>query len=247
VRRIRVGDVDVALDEHGAGDPVLLAHPASLSRVVWERTMDALAARFRVIAPDLPGHGDTEGETLDFPAFVDGLCEALGVGAAHWIGSSWGGGIAIRAAAFTKRARKLVLVGTTGVPADELPRPAASKGDGPWQVFRSTYEDATLVTRARFRLYTSLQKRAMPYLARCREWLPADYPRVGLTREMARVEAPTLVVWGAKDRTFPPLAAEIVARHVRGARVSIYERSNHFPFLDEPDRFNREVIDFLAG
>ncbi|MBI2932123.1 MAG: alpha/beta hydrolase [Planctomycetes bacterium] len=246
---MRLGDLDVALDARGAGEPVVLAHPATLSRMVWERNLEALAARFAVFAPDLPGHGDTQGETQDVVGFCEGLLDALGLESAHWVGASWGATIALQLAALRpRRVRKLVLVGPGGVPLGEILKHVKRSGkeESPWRIFRASYEDKSLVTRERFRLITALQRRAMPYMAKRRRSLPPGYAERGLLEEMRKIEAPTLVVWGRHDRVFPAAVAPIVQENIRGSRLSIYERSNHFPFLDEPEKFNREVIDFLS-
>jgi pimeloyl-ACP methyl ester carboxylesterase len=247
--RIHVGETDVAYDEAGSGEPVVLVHPASLSREVWERNVHALATRFRVIAADWPGHGDTAGDTTELVAFGEALCDALGVEAAHWIGASWGGGIAIRMAALTHRVRRMVLVGTGGVPTSEIARHVSSrsKDESPWELFRGTYQDATYATRERFERVTALQKRAMPYMVKFRSSLPADYAERGLAPEMQVVKAPTLVIWGAHDRVFPVAIAPFVVRSIDGSRLVVYDKSNHFPFVDEAARFNEDVARFLAS
>jgi len=246
--QIRVGEIDVAYDKHGSGEPVILAHPALLSRGIWERNVDALAAKFTVYAVDLPGHGETEGETLDFTGFADGLCEALGIESAHWIGSSWGGGFVIRAAAATRRCRRIVLAAPTGAPLDEIgrARPHTGKEVGPWQLFRQAFHDKTLATRERFREFSALQDRALPFMRRTREALPEDYAKNGLIAEMKRIVAPTLLVWGAHDATFPPSLAAAFQDAIAGSRLLVYDQSGHFPFLDEPERFNRDVVGFLG-
>src|SRR6201996_4907528 len=85
--------------EAGEGDPVVLLHGGEFgasAELGWERTIDALAASHRVLAPDMLGDGES-GKVLDF---VDGrgmrirhvarFCEAMGVGIAHFVGNSMG-------------------------------------------------------------------------------------------------------------------------------------------------------------
>ncbi len=246
--RIRVGEVDVAYDKHGSGEPVILAHPALLSRTIWDRNVESLAANFTVYAVDLPGHGETEGETLDSAGFADGLCAALGIDSAHWIGSSWGGGFVIRAAAETRRCRRIVLTAPTGAPLNAIgrARPHTAKDVSPWRLFREAFHDQRLATRERFKEFAALQERALPFMRRTREALPAEYAERGLMAEMKRIVSPTLIVWGAHDRTFPPSLANVFSDSIAGSRLVVYDKSGHFPFLDEPERFNRDVAEFLA-
>jgi triacylglycerol lipase len=60
-----------------------------------------------------------------------------------------------------------------------------------------------------------------------------------------RVTAPTLIVWGAEDRLFPPAIADLVMGHVRGARKVLIPAASHFPQLDNPTAFDAAVVEFL--
>jgi pimeloyl-ACP methyl ester carboxylesterase len=57
---------------------------------------------------------------------------------------------------------------------------------------------------------------------------------------------PTLLVWGRHDHIFPVAHAEAAARRIRGARMEIFEASGHTPQMEEPERFNRLVLNFLS-
>jgi pimeloyl-ACP methyl ester carboxylesterase len=58
---------------------------------------------------------------------------------------------------------------------------------------------------------------------------------------------PTLLVWGRHDHLFPASHAEEAARRIPRARVEIFEASGHTPQMEEPERFNRLALDFLAA
>jgi pimeloyl-ACP methyl ester carboxylesterase len=98
----------------GATDSVVLIHGITSSSLSWVRVAPALADRFRVVAMDLKGHGDSgrpaSGYQLaDQAREVDRLCEGLGLAEPIVIGHSWGGAIALILATSTARARRLVL------------------------------------------------------------------------------------------------------------------------------------------
>lgn len=61
------------------------------------------------------------------------------------------------------------------------------------------------------------------------------------------VRAPTLIMVGRHDPQTPPACAEELAAGIRGARMVVFERSGHAPFVEEPERFSREVAAFLTG
>lgn len=58
---------------------------------------------------------------------------------------------------------------------------------------------------------------------------------------------PTLLIWGRHDHIFPPGHAEAAQRRIPGAQLEIFEQSGHTPQMEEPDRFNRLVLEFLQG
>ena len=62
-----------------------------------------------------------------------------------------------------------------------------------------------------------------------------------------RIAARTLVIWGAEDRLFPPVIADLVAGHIKGAQKVLIPAASHFPQLDNPSVFNAAVTTFLAS
>jgi proline iminopeptidase len=70
--------------------------------------------------------------------------------------------------------------------------------------------------------------------------------RLDYSERLGEVTAPTLVVCGRYDPQFPPPASEQLADGLRNARLVVMERSGHYPFIEEPDRFWAVVSDFLA-
>jgi len=97
---------------------LLLLHMAGSSSVVWSPVMARLVGAAEVLAPDLPGHGQSEGEPLtsieEMAAFALQLLEVLGLPSAHLGGHSMGGGVALMAALTAPaRVRSLLLVSTS--------------------------------------------------------------------------------------------------------------------------------------
>jgi len=69
---------------------------------------------------------------------------------------------------------------------------------------------------------------------------------VALDRELQRLTIPVLLVWGRHDHLFPPSHARAAAAVLPNARLEIFEDAGHTPQMEEPDRFNRLVLEFLA-
>src|SRR5262245_3981108 len=115
-RVIAIGDARVAYYEAGEGEPLLLLHGCPFSSFIWRQVIPSLSPRYRCLAPDLLGLGDTETpEDADWslPAqarTVVGFLDALGVRSAHVVGHDHGGAVAqLLAAAHPDRVDRLIL------------------------------------------------------------------------------------------------------------------------------------------
>lgn len=99
------------------GQPVVLLHGGGGNRQMWTRTVDGLAERYRVVAPDLPGHGELRGERFDLMRAANVVASVIdqeGSGSAVVVGLSLGGYVAIALAARSpERVAGLVLSGAT--------------------------------------------------------------------------------------------------------------------------------------
>ena len=108
--------------ERGQGAPVLLIHGFNLDWHTWTRNIDALAAHFKVYAPDLWGQGYSTREPMDygyalFSEQIRMFMDALGIEKASLVGHSMGGGTSIVfPLSHRERVEKLVLVDSTGIP-----------------------------------------------------------------------------------------------------------------------------------
>ncbi|HEY3354521.1 MAG TPA: alpha/beta fold hydrolase, partial [Polyangia bacterium] len=97
---VDVGGLRVFVHREGSGPPLLLIHGFLLDHWGWRGVMPAIAERFTVLAPDLPGFGESDRPRdfpYDFRAYadvVDGLCEALALKRVALVGHSMGGGVA---------------------------------------------------------------------------------------------------------------------------------------------------------
>ena len=125
-RRIDAAGIATNVHDQGSGQPVLLIHgsgPGVTAWANWRLVLPDLARERRVIAPDMLGFGYTErpaGVRYGLDAWVAhalGVLDALKIGQADLVGNSFGGGIALALAIrHPERVRRLVLMGSVGVP-----------------------------------------------------------------------------------------------------------------------------------
>ncbi len=271
LHQVEVDDAVVNYAELGSGTTtLLLVHGLSGSWQNWLENMPRLAARHRVLAPDLPGFGHSpmppwEISIEAYGRVLHSFCEALGVGGCVAVGNSMGGFVVAEAATTgPDRFQKLVLVSAAGVshasmrrrPAETAARMAAAIAP----IGLTVQERSLLRRRLRYlafrqvvrwplRLRTELLWEILHHGAARPGLVPAVAGLVGydLLDALAEVELPTLIVWGREDRIVPSTDALGFARRLRNSRTAIYADTGHVPQLERPVRFNRDLEAFLAG
>ena len=252
----------------------MLLHGIAGSSATWTRLVARLAEQHRVVVPDLLGHGQSAKPRGDYSlgAHASGLRDLLtliGHDRVSVVGHSLGGGIAMQFAyQHPERCGRLVLVSSGGLGPDVsmLLRAAALPGAElvlPLITHPRITAGASSVGRVLRRIglrgtpslrelgegYASLADRETraAFLATVRTVIDPRGQLVSATDRLYLAEQmPTLLVWGARDRIIP--LGHGVAAHAEmpGSRLEVLERSGHFPHVDEPERFARLLLDFLA-
>jgi pimeloyl-ACP methyl ester carboxylesterase len=252
---------------------VVLIHGLTATHRYWKQNLDALAARRRVIALDLPGFGRSHKPDADYSIdfFVRelvGFLDGIGVARASLVGNSMGGHIAMATAlAAPDRVDKLVLVDPAGVhpfpawmlrgaalafglaaTANRLTRPPRVPRPFVQALFTAVFPTRPdLAAR-----YADAYARAIAspeYALHVRSAVRAarGVTRRPLHRRLHALRAPTLIMWGGQDWLLPVTAARLLHRLIPHARLVIYSQSGHCPMVDQPDRWNRDVLAFLDG
>ena len=263
---LRVRDEPEPTPEPGRSPPPLvLLHGAGGSSVVWVDALRRLANPRRVVAPDLPGHGQSERwpGAISLEGYRDAvfsICTQLGIGRAVLGGHSMGAAIALRCAlAAPERVAGLVLLNGAGrlsVPDETLalldrvlPRAtdlnAGPAPADPW-IDRMPPELAELS----FSPATAPELRARwqaVLLAAPREVVLADFRacRGDVTAQLGELRVPTLVIGGADDLLVPPRRLEQTAAAIPGAELHLLPRTGHFTHLEQSDAALALVTAFL--
>jgi pimeloyl-ACP methyl ester carboxylesterase len=256
--------------EVGDGPPLVLVHDYLASHVAWDDVSPGLSTRFRVIAPDLPGFGESEKPPpgryrYDFESFCESLADliaAVGLGRVSLCGHAMGGAVALTlAATYAHVVDKLVLVNPLVYPPrpDALSRIAGVPVLGPLvfkqlygrSLFRSRFlgqghiapDDGVASRRVDhlFDLFDVPAAREAAYAT-----MRAMLDTRPLTASVPRVTAPTLVVWGRANRAAPVEQGRRLARELGGARFEVFD-CGRSPAEERPDAFTSVVTSFLAN
>jgi pimeloyl-[acyl-carrier protein] methyl ester esterase len=255
----------IAWREAGSGPPLVLLHGWAMSGAVFGEALLSLSDDFRVLAPDLRGHGGSdEGDGYALGAFASDLREwahTLDLRELAVAGWSLGGQVAMALHSLLRpRVRRLILIGTT-------PRFAA--GDG-WrhglpdvQVramgrdlrrnYLKTMEDffalqfeGESLERERYREIVRFAVRdgRLPDPGVAREAL--ETLRTSDQRlDLAALDSPALVMHGDIDRIVPPEAGRFLAEHLPSASLELLPATGHAPFLSRPQEVFEKWRDFL--
>ena len=259
----------------GWGPVIVLIHGITGSSLTWEDVIEPLAERYTVVAPDLLGHGESAKPRGDYSlgAYASGvrdLLQAIGHDRATVVGHSLGGGVAMQFAyQFPERCERLVLVSSGGLGREVhmLLRAAALPGSelvlpllaSPGIIGRVDAVGAFL-SRLGLRAGADLDElwRGFSSLADggaraafihpLRTILDPGGQRVSATdRLYLAAEMPTLIVWGERDPIIPFRHGLRASELVPGSRFVSFPDAGHFPYRDDPQRFVRELTDFIES
>jgi pimeloyl-ACP methyl ester carboxylesterase len=261
-----------------SGDPIderpvlLLIHGMAASAATWRLVIPALARHYTVVAPDLPGHGDSDKTWRDYSLgamanVLRDLMVTLKVEHATVVGHSLGGGIAMQFAyQHPQYSERLVLVSSGGLgqevswilrslalPGVEylmpvlFPEIARKTGEGIFGFLRSIGLRAPGFEEewAAYAALTGADARE-PFLRTLRSVVDVGGQSVSAQdRLYLASKLPTLLMWGSKDRIIPSAHARTAQEAIPESRLVVFEETGHFLHVEEPHRFVEELDDFI--
>jgi len=236
----------------GAGEPLVFIHGAG--GLFWDPFLDGLSNSHRVVAPEHPGFGASQGldhvhDVWDLVLYYNELLDTLGISRATVVGHSFGGMVAAELAANNpERVDRLVLIAPIGLWLDEHPVPDIS-GMPPEQLPGLILADPTGPLAAMMPAPDPNDPDAL--LAAVNNitsilqfiW---PLPDKGLRKRLYRVKAPTLVIWGEQDKLVHPAYGEAFVNAIAGARLETFAAAGHLPQLEQFDKVAGVVNAFLS-
>ena len=275
LRELTIHDQRVTYRSAGEGPVVLLIHGMAGSATTWKQVMPALSEQFRVVAPDLLGHGRSDKLVGDyslgaFASTLRDLLVALGHEHATVVGQSLGGGVAMQLAyQYPERCERLVLVGSGGLGREvnrllqllTLPGSEAVLKLGCAAPIRNAV--ATVgglasrvglhpapVVAELWRSYTSLADEATrrAFLRTLRAVIDPRGQTVSAGNRLHLAsEMPTLIVWGDADPIIPVEHAHAAHTAIPGSQLEVFEGVGHYPHCEAPERFVAVLTEFIES
>lgn len=239
-------------------ETVVLLHAVGLDLTYWDRQIEALADRYRVVAVDLPGHGMSDPPPRNagighLAQDVADIVEADAGGSAHIVGHSFGGMIAQQLALSRPGlVKSLTLIATAATFTDETrafmrSHAASVRQDGMGAVVPLvTNWLAPATVERRPDILDRLEKsiRAMDAAVYAPAW--DRIAHFDAADQLAALTCPTLVVAGGRDTNTPVADVTLLAKAIPHAELSVIADAAHMIPLDTPDRLNKELLGFLA-
>ncbi|MGW1225438.1 alpha/beta fold hydrolase [Streptomyces sp. NPDC001478] len=269
-RYVQTKDWRIHYNEAGEGHPVVLLHGGGPGATGWSNyspNIEALSKHFRVIAPDMPGWGDSDAvdfTTLDHVEAACQLLDALGIEKAAFVGNSMGGHTSLRLA--LERPERVSHLVTMGAPLQMKPF-LFGAGGGPTEglkIMYDTYTNATpegmrrlveimVYDTARFATPELCEQRSRAALKRPEHLanIAAVAPKAPIPiwidpSRVSGITTPSLLVHGRDDRVVSFESTLFLAANIPDSRAHLINRCGHWAQLEHADEFNRLVTDFVT-
>jgi pimeloyl-ACP methyl ester carboxylesterase len=257
----------------GTGVPLVLMHgggPGASALANYRANLDAFAG-FQVILPDQPGFGESYApsqEDLDARSItqitVDAMfqmLDALGIDRFHLLGNSLGGAAALAMAiAQPDRVRRLVLMAPGGGWAPLGPTPTEGQkemfryynGEGPTVAKMKNFVRTMVANPKMFddadiqaRYEASLGEDRMAFYHRYNDSFAKRGGMDPLWKDLDRITAPTLLLWGRDDRTITLDGSGLMLKHIRNVQLHVFGGCGHWVQVERKHDFERLVSQFL--
>ena len=265
VKELTIPGFRIDYMEAGEGEPLVLLHGFAADKDHWTRVAPYLTSRFRVIAIDLPGFGESD-KPMD-RRYTGGdqvgrlheIARRLGLTSFHLGGNSMGGMISLRyAATYPDEVKTLWLLAPAGVgtgpsgeigrlkPGDHVPLLARSLDELekilPWVASKPPY-----IPRAVKRVLADRAAADYPLHMKIFYDLNAEWAADPLEKALAGLQTPTRIVWGDEDRLLSVTDAEPLHAALANSSVLLLPGIGHLPQLESPKVVAEDYLAFVEG
>jgi 2-hydroxy-6-oxonona-2,4-dienedioate hydrolase len=263
---VDAGGVPTRSLQAGAGEPVIFLHGTSGHLEAFMRNVAAHAASYRVHAIDMLGHGYTgkPDYPYEIPRYRDHLLaylDAEGIEKAHVVGESLGGWVGARTAIDAPHriaSLQLLCAGGTVANPEVMERIRTSTR-------KAVTTDDVELTRSRLRLLMADDADATEELVAvrhaiyhqpdfvanienllCLQDLETRLRNILQPEDLAKIDVPTLIVWGRNNPFGEVPEADAMHGHIKGSELVLFDECGHWPQHEQAERYNPLSLDFLG-
>lgn len=253
--RIKVDDLYLGYKEKGSGDAIVFLHGVGSDKSVWDGQLEHFSKKWRAVALDYPGYGDSDLPEKDLNReeigyYLLGAMEGLRIKSAHVVGLSMGGVMALELThQQPERLCSLTLADTF-----------ARHPDGEQILERIQKTMATLSMRELAEMRVSillapgasevLKQEVIDTMAKIDEqtyaWSSVAVWTADYRSHLPDIKIPTLILVGELDKVTPPGLSEELHRGIPGSTLAIIPKVGHISNIEDPTRFNQLVEDFIS-
>ncbi|OMH31673.1 alpha/beta fold hydrolase [Motiliproteus sp. MSK22-1] len=255
--QIMAGLVKTTYLSAGEGPVVICLHGAGAGAVTWYPSISVIAQNFHVIAPDIVGYGESDKpdgayDRPYFSAWLKEFMSALEISKAHIVGLSQGGAVALQFALDNpEMVDKLVLVDSGALGAQPSVLPFIG------MIWLNSFP-SLLANRfySRYILHNP-DNRDPNHGYYSVEVIKREGGKKAFTQgrgaavsaisedSLGQIQSDTLIIWGEKDRLFSIEHGEAAARMIPNATFHPIQDAGHLPLMDQPEAFNKALLEFL--
>jgi len=263
-----VNGVKTSYLEAGSGQPVILIHggDSGVGGIRWLPVIGPLSRHFNVIAPDMPGYGESDKPSASydrkyFSQWLNCFVNVVNLSNIRIIAHSLGGAVALQyALEKPSRIKQLVLVNSAGLGKASqkvslhlmfrmmwnnlFPTPRGSE----WFLRNQVLYDPTMINQELLELEEYGRAVVMMPGGKKVFWLGRGRAIKPFQMEfLKRVLPSTLIIWGAEDTNFPLSAAQAAAKIMPNAHLHVIKKAKHLCYYDQTEEFNKVLISYLLG
>jgi len=262
--KIKVKPAQLAYESAGKGTPIVLIHGHPFDHTMWAPQITAFSDRYQVISPDLRGYGKSPLPAAiattfeDYATDVLGLLDSMKIDGFHLSGLSMGGQIIMEIfRQAPDRVKSLIFADTfAGLDTPEAKQARNAAAIKLEEEGMAGYADEVIS-----KMITPAHVRSQPDVAaHVLKMMKSTLPLAAATAMRARseridylnivlpeIDIPTLVIVGREDEFTPVAKAEELQSHLQNCKLVIIEDAGHMPNMEQPEEFNKVVLDFLDG
>ncbi len=239
---------DFQFIDEGEGEPLVLLHGLFGALSNWETVVGIFSKNYRVIIPMLPIYTMPvkQAGLEKLTEFLESFVAFKGLEEMNLVGNSLGGHVGLIYTLRNKeKVKRLVLTGSSGLFEDGMGGSYPKRGSYDYvseRVAYTFYDPKTATKELIDEVFETTK--SIPKCLRI-VGIAKSAQRNNMADEIPDIKCPTLLIWGLNDTITPPMVAHEFNRLIPNSTLRFVDKCSHAPMMEQPERFNELLLDFL--